>query len=99
MSKTLDNKTTTNNEKTNNESKTVYLFAFRCKACNAPLNHSGTASVKEYLVGDTRYLEENNYCSKCVSGSREANYEPEYAHAHLCETSDFSFNSSFSDDY
>lgn len=90
---------TTNNKTTNNESKTVYLFAFRCKACNATLNHSGTASVKEYHVGDTRYLEENNYCSKCVSGSREANYEPEYAHAHLCETSDFSFSSSFSDDY
>lgn len=86
------------NNQPKTEKKTVYLFAFRCKACNAQLNPSGSSSVKEFYVGDTRYLEENNYCSKCVSGSLGfSNYEPDYAHSHLCEGN---FNSSgFSDDY
>ncbi|QQV91934.1 hypothetical protein EPNKCIFM_00028 [Klebsiella phage KP13-16] len=78
-------------DKPNNNNKPTYNFYFRCKACDAPLNHN-SYNVKNGI-------NESPYCSRCASYSFDnSNSDREYEHQYLSEL-DFSGNGIKSEDF
>ena len=81
-----------NQQQQQSSSKVKYIFAFRCKSCNAILNHNGSNMHKEMTIDGQKYLIEQDLCSVCISAARDYAYSPEYVLGHLSETSNLDFS-------
>lgn len=69
------------NNKIPDKTKPLYIFAFRCKACNKKLNHSNN-SFKEQSKG---VFVENDLCPECSNASYDCSYAHQFDHELISE--------------